>query len=316
MATSAAPVPAPTKHRPGSRSNERGDRRFGLMLVLPAAAIVGLLFVYPIGYTGWLSLHDVLLTRPDVEPFVGGANYRSLLTSGEFWAATGRTAYFTVLTVGLGVLLALGLAILLAQEFRGRAIARTLLLVPWAVPPVVNGVMWKSIYDSNWGVANALIKSLGLTDGNVAWLGTQRSALNALVFAELWKLLPFLTLLLLAALQNVAKNLYKAARIDGASAWKQFLHITLPGIRYPLMLTLIVQTLWSIKVFDTVYVLTSGGPARGTTMLNYFGYLQTFKFLNIGYGAAVALLVMLLILSATLLYIRILSRSNPSTKDT
>lgn len=305
--TGHAPAAEAALRRRG-RSTEAGDRRFGLILALPSFAVVVLLFAYPVGYAGWLSLHDVLQTRPNSRPFVGLNNYSDQLGGAEFWAAAGRTAYFTVLTVGLGVLLALGLGVLLTREFRGRTLARTLLLVPWAIPPVVNGLMWKFIYDANYGVANAVVRGLGLSDEDVAWLGTQQSALNAVVFAELWKLLPFLTLLLIAALQNVPRSLYKAAAIDGASPWRQFLHITLPGIRYPLMLTLIVQTLWSVKVFDSVYVLTQGGPANGTTMLNYWGYLQTFSFLNIGYGAATAIIVMLLILTATLIYIRLLSR--------
>jgi ABC-type sugar transport system permease subunit len=256
-----------------------------------------------VGYAGWLSLRRADETLGPEQPFSGLDNYARLFQSSQFAGALGRTAYFSVLTVFLGVAIALGIALLLHQPFRGRTLARVLLLVPWAVPPVVNGIMWHYILDPNWGVMNASLRALGVIDHNVAWLGTPRRALNSLVLAELWKLLPFLTLLFLAGLQGIPENLYRAARIDGASAWKRFVHVTLPGLRAPLLFALIVQTMWSLKVFDTIYVLTQGGPARGTTTLNYFGYLQTFKFLNDGGGAAVAILLMALVVAMTLVYV-------------
>lgn len=292
---------------------EAGDRRFGLMLALPATLTVAVIFLYPVGYAGWLSMHDRIETRPSSVPFIGLGNYATLAGEPEFWAALGRTAYFTFMTVVLGLGVALGLAILLTRPFRGRALARTLLLVPWAVPPVVNGIMWKFIYDPNWGILNALGRGIGLWDQNVAWLGTQMMAMNSVIFAELWKLLPFLTLLLIAGLQGIPDSQYRAARIDGAGTWSRFLHVTLPGVRYQLVFALIAQTLWSIKVFDTVYVLTQGGPARGTTMANYYGYLQTFKFLNTGYGAAIAIVLMLVILGLAAGYTRLL-RDSAMTK--
>jgi ABC-type sugar transport system permease subunit len=300
----------------GERTSRRssvqaGDRRFGLLLALPAVVTVAVILGYPVGYAGWLSLHDRIESRPDSAPFSGLDNYVRLASTGEFWAALVRTAYFTCVTVVLGLVVALGLAILLNRQFKGRAVARTLLLVPWAVPPVVNGIMWKFIYDPNWGVLNAVGRGLGLLDENVAWLGTQWLAMNSVAFAELWKLVPFLTLLLIAGLQGIPDSLYRAARIDGAGAWSRFVHVTLPGVRYQLVFALIAQTLWSIKIFDTVYVLTQGGPARGTTMANYYGYLQTFKFLNTGYGAAVAIVLMLVILLLAAGYTRLL-RDSPA----
>lgn len=289
-------------------ANRRGarlgaERRFTVALIAPAVIAIFALFGYPLGYAAWLSLHRADETLGPARPYVGLRNYTRLAEDAQFHDALARTAYFSVLTVVLGVAFALGIALLLHQPFRGRTVARVLLLVPWAVPPVVNGIMWHYIYDPNWGVLNAVVRGAGLIQGNVAWLGSQNRALNALVFSELWKLLPFLTLLFLAGLQGIPENLYRAARVDGANVWSRFLHITLPGLRAPIMFALIVQTMWSLKVFDTIYVLTQGGPARGTTTINYFGYLQTFKFLNDGGGAAVAIMVMLLVLIATVVYV-------------
>ena len=195
-------------------------------------------------------------------------------------------------------MLAICIAILLNRKFHGRTIARVLLLVPWAVPPVVNGIMWKLIFHGSIGIANTILKDLGIIKVNVQWLSDPTAAMNILVFAETWKLLPFLCLLMLAALQGIPQSLYRAAAIDGAGAWNTFWRITLPNIRGPLMFALIVQSMWSLKVFDTIYVLTggSGGPAGGTTTINFLAYLVNFSNLDRGYGSAMAAGIMILVL--------------------
>jgi multiple sugar transport system permease protein len=284
---------------------ERGARRFSLMLVAPAVLVVIALFAYPIGYAGWLSAHrwnDKI--SPD-HPYVGVNNFKLLASDPDFAAALGRTAYFSVITVLLGVALAVGLAVLLTQPFRGRTLARILLLVPWAVPPVVNGIMWHLIFDGDTGIANALLRGTGVISDNEQWLSTPESALNVLIFAETWKLVPFLTLLLIAALQGVPNNLYRAASVDGANAIRRFAFITLPSIRTAIMFALIVQSMWSLKVFDTIYVLTggSGGPAGGTTTINFLGYLTTFSNLDRGYGASMAITITVLVLIITVFWL-------------
>lgn len=288
------------------RRAESSDRRFAFWLVVPSIIAIGGLLGYPMVYAAWLAMHDIQLTRPLDQPFVGLANFVEMFQDADFLAAAGRTLYFALITVGLGVTMALGLALLLAKDFRGRTLARTLLLVPWAVPPVVNGIMWRWIYDANWGVLNWILLELGVIAKKKFWLGTPEMALNAIAFAELWKLLPFITLILLASLQTIPRNLYRAARVDGAGSWQTFIHITLPSLRNTLVLVLILQTMWSIKVFDVIYVLTQGGPADGTTTLFYFGYLETFKFLNVGYGSAIAFTIMLLVMLLTLGYVTLL----------
>jgi multiple sugar transport system permease protein len=289
---------------------QRGDQWLTLALVLPAVAVIVALFAYPLGYAVYLSLHRWNDKISPEHPYTGVHNYSDLASDPDFHAALTRTAYFSVITVIVGVGLSLGLAVLLNQEFRGRGLARVLLLVPWAVPPVVNGIMWHVIFDGDTGVLNALLRGGGVIDANKQWLGTPQSAMNSLIFAELWKLTPFLTLLLLAALQGVPRSLYRAGRIDGANAWKQFLHITLPNIRGALMFALIVQSMWSLKVFDTIYVLTggSGGPAGGTTTINFFAYLTNFSNLDRGYGAAIAVTIMLLVILTTIFWLLILGR--------
>jgi ABC-type sugar transport system permease subunit len=278
------------------------EARFARLIVTPAVIVIGGLLVYPLIYAVWLSLHRNQEELPQFARFLGLQNYFSLAHDTLFVSALTRTVFFTVITVSIGVLVALGLAQLLSRDFRGRSVARTLLLVPWAVPGVVNGIMWHFIYDSNWGILDTVLLDAHVINHRIEWLGTENGALGSVIFAELWKLLPFITLILLAAMQNVHVNLYRAARVDGANAWRQFTHITLPGIRSALGFVLIAQTMWSIKVFDSIYVLTQGGPANGTTTINYYGYMQTFDFLNVGYGATISVTIMLIVLVVTCAY--------------
>lgn len=286
-------------------ANERAARRFRFALIAPAVLAVSALLAYPIGYAGWLSAHRWNDKISPEHPYVGVHNFERLAADPEFQDAMGRTAYFSAITVLLGVAIAIGLAVLLTQEFRGRTLARVLLLVPWAVPPVVNGIMWHLIFDGDTGIANTILRGVGVLDENKQWLSTPESAMNVLIFAEMWKLLPFLTLLLIAALQNVPSNLYRAASIDGAGALRRFAFVTLPGIRTVVLFCLIVQSMWSLKVFDTIYVLTggSGGPAGGTTTITFLDYITTFSNLDRGYGAAMAVTIMVLVLLVTVFWL-------------
>ncbi len=295
-----------------SRADQRRHRdlRFGLTLILPAVAVIVLLLGYPMGYALYMSLYEWNDKLGSAPSFVGLGNYAQLVADGQVQRALGRTLFFSAFTVLGGVALALVIAVLLNREFRGRTAARVLLLVPWAVPPVVNGIMWKLIFDGSSGVANSVLMGLGVSDTKIQWLADPSVAMDVLIFAEMWKLLPFLCLLMLAGLQGVPQNLYKAAQIDGADAWARFTRITLPNLRGTIMFALIVQSMWSLKVFDTIYVLTggSGGPAEGTTTINFLAYLVTFSNLDRGYGASLAISAMALVIVVTVGWILLLGR--------
>lgn len=281
----------------GERARRR-DLRFGLWLIAPAVLIIAMLLGYPMGYAVYMSFQAWNDKLGAAHQFIGLSNYGQLIADPAVHRALGRTLYFSSITVIGGVALAVCVAILLNRNFRGRTLARVLLLVPWAVPPVVNGIMWKLIFDGSTGIANTILRVLGLTKTNIQFLSDPTLTMNILVFAETWKLLPFLCLLMLAALQGIPQNLYRAASIDGSNAWNTFWRITLPNIRGPLMFALIVQSMWSLKVFDTIYVLTggSGGPAEGTTTINFLAYLTNFSNLDRGYGSAMAVSIMILVL--------------------
>lgn len=291
-------------------AGERGDRRFAVLAASPAVLTIGALFLYPLLYAVMLSLYQLNDKMPGATQFVGLWNYAQLAIDDNFREALGRTFVFSLFTVFGGVALAVAIARLLQHPFRGRNIARVLLLVPWAVPPVVNGIMWKLIFDGTYGVANAALTGIGLIDVPIQWLADPQLVMGVLIFSEVWKLTPFLALMTIASMQAIPSNIYRAAAIDGAGGWAQFWRVTLPNLRGTLMFLFIVQSMWSIKVFDTIYVLTggSGGPAEATTTINFLAYLTTFSYLDRGYGAAMSITIMGIVIAVTIFWILVLGR--------
>jgi multiple sugar transport system permease protein len=199
-------------------------------------------------------------------------------------------------------------ALLLNLPFRGRGVLRTLILLPWAIPPVVNGLMWQWIYDSKIGALNGMLVTLGIIPEYRGWLSDPTSALLALAFADVWNVLPLAVILLLAALQKIPAELYEAAHIDGAGPFQSFRYVTFPWIAQTLLVVLILQTLSAIRVFDVIYVLTAGGPGSATTTLTWKTYLTTFENLDFGLGNAYAYVVSLITFGFALVYFRVLYR--------
>lgn len=281
---------------------------FAWLLNAPSLLAIFVLAAYPISYSAWISLHKYNLKRPRVFDFIGLSNYATIVQSPEFWSALWITVEFTVLVVALVAVLGILIAILLDQAFPGRGVVRTLILLPWAIPPVVNGLMWQWIYDAKIGALNGLLLSVGLIDDYRGWLSNATSALLALVFADVWNSLPLAVILLLAALQRIPTELYEAARIDGAGHFQLFRYVTLPWLSGALLVVLILQTLSAIRAFDVIYVLTAGGPGTATTTLTWKTYLVTFESLDFGQGNAYAWVVSLITLTFALGYFRLLYR--------
>jgi multiple sugar transport system permease protein/N,N'-diacetylchitobiose transport system permease protein len=286
-----------------TRSKPLMARLQPFLYILPALVVVFSVIIFPLGYAFYISLHKV---TGQTQSFVGLANYVSILRSDFFWAATGRTLYFTVVSVGLEFVLGLGVALLLNQEFPGRGLMRGLLILPWALPTVVNGVLWAWIFDANYGALNALLKQWGLIGSYVIWLGSPASAMNSVILADVWKNFPMIALLLLAGLQTIPDVLYEAAVIDGASTWRKFVSITLPCLKPAMLVALVLRTMEAFKVFDIIYIMTKGGPADGTQVISYYTYMTTFQYTKFGYGAALSYLVALVILIMALAYFRAL----------
>ncbi|MEP6701546.1 MAG: sugar ABC transporter permease [Betaproteobacteria bacterium] len=281
---------------------------FAYLLNTPALIAITVLAAYPIVYSAWISLHKYNLKRPNVFRFIGLENFGSILVSDEFRAALWITVQLTVLVVGTVTVLGVLVALLLNQSFPGRGIVRTLVLLPWAIPPVVNGLMWQWIYDSKIGALNGLLVSLGIIKEYRGWLSDPTSAILALAFADVWNVLPLAVILLLAALQKIPGELYESARMDGAGRLQLFRYVTFPWIAQTLLVVLILQTLSAIRAFDIIYVLTAGGPGTATTTLTWKTYLTTFENLDFGLGNAYAYMVSLITFGFALAYFRVLYR--------
>lgn len=288
---------------------KREDLGVGILLTAPAAIIMAIITIYPLLSSFWISLHTWDLMKANLgHPFTGFANYLYILQDENFWKSAQITLLFVIGAVFLEITLGLALALLLNREFMGRNLVRMLALLPWAIPGVVNGIMWKWILNPAYGSLNGLLYSLGIIKEYVVWLGTPQLSLLMVILADVWKETPFIMLLFLAALQTIPKDLYEAATVDGSSSLQSLFGITIPLIRPTLFVALSLRTIWALKSFDLIYTLTAGGPSGGTTVVGYYTYLKTFINLNLGRGAAVAYLMTLVVALLVIVYQRALYR--------
>ncbi|MCG7507813.1 carbohydrate ABC transporter permease [Mesorhizobium retamae] len=266
--------------------------RTAWLLLTPMISIMVLVTAFPLLNTLWLAFTDAGLTGQGyVWQWIGLENFAYILDDSDFRAAVGRTAYFTVISVSAEVVLGVLVALLLNQEFKGRTLVRALLILPWALPTIVNAVMWRLIYNPEYGSLNALLTQIGLLDAYRSWLGDPATAMNMVILADIWKNYPLIALIALAGLQTVPKDLYEAAIMDGANAWTRFWKITLPGIMGALSVAMVLRAIEAFKVFDIFYVMTRGGPADSTKTVSFFVYQESFTYLRAGSGAAYALTV-------------------------
>lgn len=286
----------------------------GFILNAPAMALLLIMVLYPIAYSFWVSLHDLNLRRPNRAPFVGLQNYQEIIGSDAFWGSLRTTAIFAggsiVATVVLGVLLAL----LLNENFFGRSLLRAVTLLPWAIPPVVTGLIWQWMLQGQYGIINSILFSLGIIDSYRPWLSQADTAMVALIVAETWSHLPFVAIVILAALQTIPGDLYDAAKVDGANVFQRFMTVTLPWISPGLMLVLITQTMVALRAFDLIYVLTGGGPGSSTSVLAWATYQTTFSYGDFGNGNAYAYILAFMTLILALIYMRLLWRREVNSK--
>lgn len=286
---------------------EIDERRLGICMVAPAVIIVAVVALAPILEAVRLSLHRVQLQFPDLgQPFVGLDNYAALAREPRVWSALHTTFTFTLVTVSLELVLGTGLALLLHRAFFGRGLVRAAALVPWAFTTVVAALLWKFMYDADYGIVNALLLRAHVVAEPVAWLASPRSALLSLIVADVWKTTPFMALLILAGLQSIPADVLEAARIDGASPLTTFFRVTLPLLRPTLLVALLFRTLDAFRVFDMVFVLTRGGPGNATESISYLTYLTLFRQFDFGMGSALAVVTFACVLLVSFMFIRVL----------
>lgn len=259
-----------------------------MLFLAPMMLVLSVVAVFPVLYSFWISLFDLKLTRPQRVPFVWLGNYVKVFQDPLFWDSVLRTTNFTVMSVLAIMVIATLMAMLLNEEFRGRRVLSAILLIPWAIPYVANGLMWKWIYDSGYGALNGALMQLGLIDKYIVMLGDAAKTLPLIANAFVWKEVPLATILLLVTLKSIRPDLYSAARVDGANAWQRFIHITLPSLVPGFALVVIYETMMAIRHFDLFFVLTEGGPADASHVVAWEVYVETFRKLAFGTGAALA----------------------------
>lgn len=283
------------------RFHRMDESYFGLILLLPTALILLVFLVYPIVYAVIMSFKRIELTVSANQKWVGLDNYAYILGDQVMRESIARTLAFAALTVVISVTLSLILALVLNEAFRGRKAVRVLILLPWAVAPVVNGVMWRYLFQSNYGLVNAMLSGLGVIPHYQVWLDNAALALVIAAVATAWKGMPFQTLILLASLQAIPESLFRASKMDGAGIFSRFRYITLPHLRNTLIFATLLELIISLQVFDLIFTLTRGGPGRGTTVLSYLVYINAFERLSLGRASAMAVLLTLMILTLSAL---------------
>ncbi|SNB74054.1 carbohydrate ABC transporter membrane protein 1, CUT1 family [Arboricoccus pini] len=277
------------------------------LLLGPALLVLAAITLYPLVRTLWTSFTDAQLGGGPAS-FVGLDNYLFALKDPGFRAALLRTLYFTLLSVGLEALIGVGTALLLQERFPGRTFVRVLVILPWAVPNIVNALMWRLILNPEFGSFNALLLQTGIIGQYRSWLGDPAIALSMVAIVDAWKNFPLVAFIVLAALQSVPTDLYEAARLDGAGPMARFLNVTLPHILPSLLVILALRAIEAFRVFDIVYVMTRGGPADATKTVSFLVYQQYFSFLDAGTGAAYAVVIALLSSILILAHLRAMRR--------
>jgi ABC-type sugar transport system permease subunit len=289
-----------------SRQRSRSETRLAWLFAAPALSVITTIAAFPVLWTFWESLHLHDLRMPWLgRPFVGALNYREAISDPRAWSALAHTIAFTGVTVTLELGIGLALALALNRARKGIGVLRTAALLPWAIPTVVAALVWRFIFESPGGLANALLTKAGLMDAAPSWFSDPYAAWVPIVLADVWRTTPFMTLLLLAGLQSIDPSLYEAAALDGAGQFRQTIDITLPLLRPAMLAAVVFRSLDAFRVFDVVYVMSGGGPGTATEPLSLFAFRVLFRDLRFGYGAALSVLVFVVSFSLALLWLRL-----------
>lgn len=277
----------------------------GIWFVLPTVITLVTVVAYPLLYGFYISLFNTnLLNR---WKFIGFSNYLDIFTDADFLGTLWVTSRFTAGAVTGHFVIGMILALLLNQEFKGRAIFRAILIVPWLFPEVVVALLWKWMYNPLYGLFNDILLRLGVINEATSWLGSTETALFAVILPVIWKGYPLVMLMILAGLQAIPREQYEVAEIDGASWLQSFRYVTLPSLRHVLMVTLILDTIWWFKHFGVIWILTQGGPIKATRVVSIDIYKTAFESFKFGPAAALAVVVFFIVLLISFIYRRLLS---------
>jgi multiple sugar transport system permease protein len=272
--------------------------------LLPAVAITTLVVLLPAARTFWMSFTDLILYRPDAQRFVGLGNFVKALSDEVFWISLRQSILWVSLAVGLQFALGFATALLLNQSFWWRSAARALIVIPWALPSVIIGLMWTWMLDFNLGVLNDMLLRLGLIAKPVAWLAEPDLAFYCVVLTLVWQGFPFFAVTVLAGLQSIPADQLEAADIDGATRWQRFRFIIVPGLADIIMTALLLRIIWVANSLDIILLMTGGGPGYATHTLPLYAFQKAYSSMEYGYGAALAMILTALLMAIVAVYVR------------
>ncbi len=289
------------------------EQKTAWILLIPAILLLLLVFGYPIARAFWLSLFTENLGTQLQPVFSGFDNYGRMVGDGRFWQSFLVTTIFTSASVISELLLGLIIALVLNQQFFGRGLVRTTAILPWALPTALIGLAWAWIFNDQFGVANDILRRLGIIETGINWLGEPTLAMLAVIVADVWKTTPFISILLLAGLQSIPADLYEAHSIDGASPWQSFRQITLPLLIPQILIAVLFRFAQAFGIFDLIAVMTGGGPGGATEVVSLYIYSTIMRYLDFGYGAALVVVTFMLLIFAVVIANLLLRISRTST---
>jgi len=305
--TRAASILAGRLGRSGPRGRAWREKATPYLFLAPALIAVCGFVIYPIATVAVQSLFDVNPTKHQGWNFIGVQNYIDAAHDSAVWSVFGNSVIWTIGSVGLQLIVAMGGALLL-RELAGAKVLRAVFVLPWATPVVVGALAWKLLYQPDYGMINQLLALVGLPDLKHAWLADPHTALAAVVVANIWRGFPFIMVLLVAGMASIPGELYEAASIDGATWASSFRHITLPLLKPMLLTSTLMALIWTFNNFSLIYVMTGGGPAGSTDILTTFVYKSAFSDFNFGYASALSMMLFAIVGIGSALYIRAFGR--------
>jgi len=282
------------------------DKKFVVFSISPVMIIMFTLLAGPFFYSIYLSLHSFNLTMPSsMGIFIGLENFKTVILNSLFFKSLRITLVYSLITVTLELIIGLFIATILSKLLKKvQVIILGLIIIPWSIPGVVNGLMWRWILNSYYGVLNGVLYSLGFIEGYIPLLSYPIIAMGAIINAQIWRQLPLVIYLLFAGLQSIPKDVLEAAVVDGASPFKIFFNITIPFLKPTILILLIIQTMESLRAFDTIWVITGGGPGTATYVIAWLTYSKAFREFDFGQSSALSLIILVIILVFASIYIR------------
>lgn len=288
---------------PRTLTLEKRTALTGIGFVTPTVLIIALILIYPIAQSIVLSFGQSSIDGFEPYQFVGLKHYATLMGDSRFWNALAVTFTFTAISIPLELCLGIGLALLMNETFRFKGLARLAVLFPWALPTALNTLIWRWMYNSDYGLFNSIALQSGIVDRPINFLGDEILAMGSMVVVAVWKTSSFMALIILAGLQSIPRDLFEAGRMDGMNRWQEFVQITLPLLKGPILVALIIRSMDALRTFELPFNLTDGGPVAATESLSLYAYKVIFDFLDFNFGAAIVVVQFLVIFAMSLIYV-------------